>query len=70
MAGMKFNVQQKGQLFMVFNDTTGQVRGRFKSEGEAKVYAERLQQKHNEGVAQVSARLTPPSIEDAPEEGV
>lgn len=71
MAGMKFKVQQKGQTFLVFNETTGEVRGRFKTEGEAKLFRDRAQQKHDEGVQQVSGRLTPPKAddEDIPDEG-
>lgn len=56
---MKFKVEQKGQMFLVVNETTGNVKGRFKEEGEAKVHCERLQQNHNDGLEQVSARVTP-----------
>ncbi len=60
---MKFGVEQKGQMFLVVNESTGDVRGRFKSEGEAKVYRERLQRDHNAGIEAVSARVTP-KVED------
>lgn len=64
---MKFNVEKKGELFMVVNDTTGDVKGRFKTEGEAKLAARNLQREHTQGVEMVSARLTP-KREDLPSE--
>lgn len=67
MAGMKFKIQQKGQTFLVFNDTTGEVRGRFKTEGEAKLFRDRAQEKHDDGVQQVSARLIEQPKEDGDE---
>lgn len=60
---MKFKVEQKGERFLVVNETTGVVRGRFKEKGEAQVHRDRLQDEHNTGIEQVSARLTPPSRE-------
>lgn len=62
---MKFGVEQKGQMFLVVNESTGEVRGRFKTEGEAKVYRDRIQRQHNDGVEQASGRLTPPSMKEA-----
>ena len=56
---MSFKVEQKGTQFLVLNGSTGDVRGRFKTEGEAKVHQERLQKEHNDGIEQVSARTTP-----------
>lgn len=61
---MKFKVEPKGQMFLVVNESTGDVRGRFKSEGEAKVHRDRLQGKHNDGIEQVSARVTPPTVDE------
>lgn len=61
---MKFKVEQKGQFYLVVNETTGNVKGRFKTEGEAKVQRERLQDEHNAGIEAVSARITPPPPED------
>lgn len=63
---MKFEVEQKGQIFMVINKSTGAVKGRFKEKGEAEVHRERLQDEHAAGIEQVSARLTPkPAVEDS-----
>ena len=64
---MKFNVEPKGQMFLVVNESTGQVKGRFKTKGEADVYQARLQRNHNEGIEQVSARVTPPQVEEEEE---
>lgn len=61
---MKFKVEPKGQMFLVLNETTGEVKGRFKEKGEAEVHRERLQSQHNEGIEQVSARLVPPPPEE------
>ena len=61
---MKFKVEQKGQMFLVLNETTGDVKGRFKDKGEAEVHRERLQGQHNEGIEQVSARLITPPAEE------
>lgn len=58
---MKFGVEKKGQMFLVVNSTTGDVRGRFKSEGEAQVHRDRLQETHNAGIEQASSRITPPA---------
>lgn len=57
---MKFITQQKGQMFLVVNESTGYVKGRFKVKGEADVLRDKLQAEHNAGIEQVSARLTPP----------
>lgn len=56
---MKFVVQKKGQNFIVSNDTTGYVRGVHKTEGEAKLQAQSLQQVHDEGIKMVSATVGP-----------
>lgn len=56
---MKFAVQQKGQMYLVVNESTGYVKGRFKEKGEAEVHRDRLQQQHNDGIEQVSAKLNP-----------
>lgn len=53
---MKFAVEKKGQMFLVVNESTGDVRGRFKNEGEANVHRDRLQQQHNSGIEQVSGK--------------
>ncbi len=58
---MKFKVEQKGTQFLVLNETTGYVRGRFKEKGEAQVHCQNLQRQHNEGIEHASARLTPPA---------
>lgn len=52
---MKFQVEQKGTQFMVVNETTGDVRGRYRTEGEAQVACKEMQRIHNEGVAQINA---------------
>lgn len=57
---MKFAVEQKGQTFLVVNETVGDVRGRFKTKGEAEVYRDKLQKNHNQGIEMASARITPP----------
>lgn len=57
---MKFTVEQKGQTFLVVNESIGDVRGRFKTKGEAEVYRDRLQKNHNQGIEMASARITPP----------
>ena len=64
---MKFKVEQKGQIFMVVNESTGNVKGRFKEKGEAEVHRDRLQSQHNDGIEQVSARLTPKKEESSEE---
>lgn len=58
---MKFETQKKGEQFLVVNKSTGDVRGRAKTEGEANLLRDRLQKEHNDGVEQASARLTPPA---------
>lgn len=55
---MKFAVEQKGQMFLVVNQTTGVVKARLKDKGEADVLAKRYQDQHNEGIEMASARLT------------
>lgn len=57
---MKFKVEKKGERFLVVNDTTGEVKGNFREEGEAKAHAQSVQQEHDKGVEMVSARITPP----------
>jgi hypothetical protein len=52
---MKFKVEKKGQSFLVVNETTGYVKGRFKEEGEAKVLRDRLQDAHNEEVGLIES---------------
>lgn len=67
---MKFRVEQKGAQFLVVNDTTGYVKGRHRTKGEAEVQAQHLQQTHDQAVEHASARLTPPKMdEQIPEEG-
>lgn len=56
---MKFGVEKKGQNFLVVNETTGDVRGRFKEEGEAKIFAGKLQAEHNDGIRMASAKVGP-----------
>lgn len=56
---MKFGVEQKGQNFLAVNQTTGDVRGRFKDEKEAKKFAAKLQDDHNEGIRSVSGKVGP-----------
>lgn len=46
---------------MVVNDTTGDVRGRHKTKGEADVHAQSLQKTHDVGIQSVSHRITPPA---------
>lgn len=55
---MKFIVEKKGESFMVVNDTTKDVRGLHKTEGDAKVHAQQLQRTHNAGVEMASGRIT------------
>lgn len=57
---MKFIVQQRGEKFLVSNDTTGVVRGVHKNKGEADLQAQQLQKVHDQGIASASARITPP----------
>lgn len=47
-------------MFLVVNETTGAVKGRFKDKGEADVYRERLQSEHNTGIANMQSKLSPP----------
>lgn len=56
---MKFGIEKKGERFLVFNETTGVVKGNHKTKGEAQVQANMLQKEHNAGIEMVSARLTP-----------
>lgn len=57
---MTFKTEQKGQMFLVLNGTTGAVKGRFKTKGEADVYAQRLQRDHNSAIDHIQARQDPP----------
>ena len=57
---MKFIVEKRGETFLVVNDTSKQVRGRHKTEGDAKVHASNLQRTHEQGIEMVSARMTDP----------
>lgn len=52
---MKFKVEQKGQHFLVLNESTGDVKGRFKEEGEAKVLRNRLQEEHDTEVGLINS---------------
>jgi len=61
---MKFKVEQKGERFLVVNETTGYVKGRFKDKGEAQVHCDKLQQAHQDGLDQISSR----TIQAPPEE--
>lgn len=54
---MKFVVEKKGQTFLVVNQDTTYVKGRYKTEGEAKLHAEKLQKEHNDGIKMASAKL-------------
>lgn len=65
---MNFKVEKKGERFLVFNESTGYVRGRFKTEGEAKLYQQKLQDEHNSAIEAASSRLSPPPKEEATEE--
>lgn len=65
---MSFKVEKKGERFMVVNESTGYVKGRFKTEGEAKIYRDRIQKDHDTALDQVSSRLTPPSADEPAEE--
>jgi hypothetical protein len=63
---MKFDVEKKGERFLVVNQSTGEVKGNFKDEAEAKTAASSFQKSHDQGVEMVSARITPaPSGESA-----
>lgn len=57
---MKFNIEKKGEKYLVVNDTTKDVRGVHKTMDDAKSHQKELQAKHDAGVKQVSARITPP----------
>lgn len=63
---LKFSTEQKGQTFLVVS-SLGDVRGRFKTKGEADVHAKRLQQQHNDGIERVSGSTKPP-VADQEEE--
>jgi len=65
---MNFKVEKKGERFLVFNESTGYVRGRFKTEGEAKIYRNRLQDEHNSAIEASSARISPPRTDDEVQE--
>lgn len=65
---MKFKTEAKGNNFLVVNETTGYVKGRFRTKGEADVYCEKLQKEHNDGIERASSRLTPPDAEPREEE--
>jgi hypothetical protein len=67
---MKFVVEQKGQMFLVVNETTGYVKGRFKEKGEAEKLSQRLQKEHNEGIEAVSHRITPKQQDPLPEDEI
>lgn len=56
---MKFVVEKKGEGYIVFNDTTGYVKGVHKTEGEAKLQASALQKSHNDGIEMASASVGP-----------
>lgn len=58
---MKFKTEQKGQMFLVVNETTGVVKGRFKEKGEADVYRNRLQDQHNTAIQNSQSKLSPPT---------
>lgn len=47
-------------MFLVVNESTGDVKGRFKTKGEADVHRDRVQREHNDGIEHASARITPP----------
>lgn len=58
---MKFIIEQRGETHMVVNDTTGEVRGRHKTKGDAEIHAQQLQKVHDQTIQSVSHRITPPS---------
>lgn len=58
---MTFKVEKKGERFLVVNESTGQVRGNFREEAEAKLAATKLKKDHDQGIEMASARLTPPA---------
>lgn len=58
---MKFIIEQRGETYMVVNDTTGDVRGRHKTKGDAEIHAQSLQKTHDVGIQSVSHRITPPA---------
>lgn len=66
---MKFKTEQKGQTFIVFNETTGDVKGHFKTKGEADVYRETLQKRHEEGVSRIQPRQDSQAVINSEEEG-
>lgn len=57
---MKFDIEQKGNNFLVVNDTTGAVKGRFIKKGEAQVHQQKLQKEHDDEIRRSSASLTAP----------
>lgn len=60
---MKFGVEKKGERYLVVNQSTGQVKGNFKDEGEAKTVAASFQKEHDSGIEMASARITPSTAE-------
>ncbi len=60
---MKFIVTQKGEKYLVSNDTTGMVRGIHKTKVDAEQQAKELQKVHKEGIQMASARMTPKETE-------
>jgi hypothetical protein len=65
---MRFVVEKRGQHFHVVNESTGERRGTFTVEGEAKVQCQRLQSQHDEGIRMASGRMTPPRPDVSGEE--
>lgn len=64
---MKFKVEKKGENFLVVNETTGYVKGRFKTEGEAKLHRNRLQDEHETAVGQITSAPTTASLDEIEE---
>lgn len=56
---MKFVVEKKGEKFLVVNQDTGYVRGRFAKEGEAKLSAKHIQDLHDNEIRMSSVKVAP-----------
>lgn len=57
---MKFQVEQNGQVFLVVNKSTGDVKGRFKTKGEAEFKAQQVQKAYDAEMGHSTAQHTTP----------
>lgn len=60
---MKFITEQRGQTFFTINDTTKQVRGRFKEKKLADDYTKKVQAEHDDAIAHTKGTIAPPKAD-------